>query len=162
MLMRHFLWGAFAVPILLLTIRVAATAFAAGLVTTACLAHAFAPGRFPAHFGAIAEPPVTKPAQRKGQRTSSAIAAQDVHQAARTAGVDFRPRSCEPDHRWLGRGSVNPSERPGALTLGLSLAVTASLSSTLHIGLRQLPRHCWIGRRGQDRPGALLDDRLHS
>ena len=79
---------------------------------------------------------------RQGLATDLDVgAAEDLHQAARAAGVDFRPRSCKPDHWWLGRGSVNPSERPGAPTLGLSLAVTASLSSTLHIGPRQLPLH---------------------
>ena len=120
-LMRHFLRVAPAVSILLLPMRMTTMAGSAGLVATASRSHTLAAGRFAAHIGAIAIPPVTKPAQRKGQRASSANTTEDLHQAARAAGVDFRPGSCEPNHWWLGRGSVNPSERPGAPTLGLSL-----------------------------------------
>jgi hypothetical protein len=138
--MRHFLQVTSAVPVLLLPSSVTTTARATFLVQTSSLAQAVASSCPSANVGAIAIPPVTEPAQRKDRRTPSTNTAEDVHQAGArrwrwTSGLDHANQIIG----WFGRRSVNPSERPGAPTLGLSLAVASCPSSTLHIGPRQHP-----------------------
>ena len=61
-------------------------------------------------------------------------------------------------------GLLDGSQRAGGTSTSFwafRYAVTANLSSTPHIGPRQLQRHRRIARRRHDRAGALRHDRLH-